>query len=169
VHRSGRCRIQLGDNALQVVDMRAAIVGHDNFAIERDHFCLPAHVEARLTRSVLLSRTAASCGFPYLDTVLYFRSAGFFRGADLLRGAPFGGFERIFDGLACVEPHCFAGAILMVSPLCGFRPSRAGRAVTLKVPRPETRTASPATRESRMAFTTAFTAWPAAAWFSAVA
>ena len=88
MHRSGRCRIQLGDNALQVVDMRAAIVGHDNFAIERDHFCLPAHVEARLTRSVLLSRTAASCGFPYLDTVLYFRSAGFFRGADLLRGAP---------------------------------------------------------------------------------
>jgi hypothetical protein len=40
---------------------------------------------------------------------------------------------------------------------------RAGRAATLKMPSPETRTASPATRPSRMAFTTAFTAWPAAA------
>ena len=69
MHRSGRCRIQPGDNVLQVVDMRATIVGHDNFAIERDHFCLPAHVEARLTRSVLPaerrravgSRTSTQC------------------------------------------------------------------------------------------------------------
>jgi hypothetical protein len=38
-----------------------------------------------------------------------------------------------------------------------------------RVPRPETRTASPATRESKMAVTTAFTASPAAAWFSSVA
>jgi hypothetical protein len=57
----------------------------------------------------------------------------------------------------------------MVSPLCGFRPSRAGRAETLKVPRPETRTASPAARESRIAATTAFTAWPASLVFSSVA
>src|SRR5262245_25404016 len=57
----------------------------------------------------------------------------------------------------------------MVSPLCGFRPLRAERAATLKVPRPDTRTASPATRESRMAFTTAFTACSAVAWFSSVA
>src|SRR5215470_18450415 len=57
----------------------------------------------------------------------------------------------------------------MVSPLCGFRPSRAGRAATLKVPRPETRTASPAASESRMAATTAFTAWPASLVFSSVA
>src|SRR5262249_28310588 len=59
--------------------------------------------------------------------------------------------------------------ILMASPLCGFRPSRAGRAETLKVPRPETRTASPAARESRMAATTAFTAWPASLVVSSVA
>src|SRR5215469_2467212 len=57
----------------------------------------------------------------------------------------------------------------MVSPLCGFRPSRAGRAATLKVPRPETRTASPAASESRMAAATAFTAWPASLVFSSVA
>src|SRR5262249_17747890 len=59
--------------------------------------------------------------------------------------------------------------ILMASPLCGFRPSRAGRAATLKVPRPETRTASPAASESRMAATTAFTPWPASLVFSSVA
>src|SRR5215472_2132492 len=57
----------------------------------------------------------------------------------------------------------------MVSPLCGFRPSRAGRAAKLKVPRPETRTASPAASELRMAATTAFTAWPASLVFSFVA
>ena len=30
--------------------------------------------------------------------------------------------------------------IWMASPVCGFRPSRAGRAATLKIPSPETRT-----------------------------
>ena len=59
--------------------------------------------------------------------------------------------------------------IWMASPVCGFHPSRAGRAATLKMPSPKTRTASPATRASRMAFTTAVTARPAAVWFSSVA
>jgi hypothetical protein len=43
--------------------------------------------------------------------------------------------EGIFDGLACVEPHSLAGCDLDVSPVCGFRPWCAGRAVTLKMPR----------------------------------
>jgi hypothetical protein len=74
-----------------LVDMRAAIVGRDNFAIERDLLRLPAHAEARFTKSVLLSRTAASCAFlPRIETVVYFRTAGFFRGADFSRGAAFG-------------------------------------------------------------------------------
>jgi len=76
-----------GDNVLQVVDVRAAIVGHDNFAIARDLLRLPAHAEARFTRSVPLSKTAANCAFlPHIETVVYFRTAGFFRGADFLRG-----------------------------------------------------------------------------------
>jgi hypothetical protein len=150
--------------------MRAAIVGRDNFAIERDLLRLPAHAEARFTRSVLLSRTAANCAFlPHIETVVYFRTAGFFRGADFLWGAAFGGLSASLTALPAWNRTALLAAILMVSPLCGFRPSRAGRAATSKVPRPETRTASPATRESRIAFTTAFTAWPAAAWFSAVA
>ena len=74
-----------GDDVL--VDMRAAIVGRDNFAIERDLLRLPAHAEARFTRSVPLSKTAANCAFlPHIETVVYFRTAGFFRGADFLRG-----------------------------------------------------------------------------------
>jgi putative acetyltransferase len=139
--------------------MRAAIVGRDNFAIERDLLRLPAHAEARFTKSVLLSRTAASCAFlPRIETVVYFRTAGFFRGADFSRGAAFGGLSASLTALPAWNRTALLAAILMVSPLCGFRPSRAGRAATSKVPRPETRTASPATRESRMAFTTAFTA-----------
>jgi len=76
--------------------------------------------------------------------------------------------EGIFDGLPCVEPHCLLAGILILSPVCGFRPSRAGRAATLKVPRPETRTGSPATRDSRTACTTAFTASVAVSWVSVV-
>src|SRR5260221_14247431 len=98
----------------------------------------------------------------------YFRTADFLGGADFLRGAPFGGLRASLTALPAWNRTALLAAILMVAPLCGFRPSRAGRAATLKVPRPETRTASPAKRESRMAFTTAFTACPAAAWFSAV-
>ena len=79
----------------RIVDMRAAIVGRDNFAIERDLLRLPAHAEARFTRSVLLSRTAANREFlPHIETVVYFRTAAFLRGADFLRGAPFGGLSR---------------------------------------------------------------------------
>jgi hypothetical protein len=74
-----------GDDVL--VDMRAAIVGRDNFTIERDLLRPPADAEARFTRGVLLSRTAANCAFlPHIETVVYFRTAGFFRGADFLRG-----------------------------------------------------------------------------------
>src|SRR6516164_316975 len=99
----------------------------------------------------------------------YFRTADFFRGADFLRGPPFGGLRASLTALPAWNRTALLAAILMVSPLCGFRPSRAGRAVTLKVPRPETRTASPAARESRIAATTAFTAWPASLVFSSVA
>ncbi len=96
----------------------------------------------------------------------YFRTADFFADADLLRGAPFGGLRASLAALPAWNRTALLAAILMVSPLCGFRPLRAGRAATLKVPRPETRTASPAIRESRIALTTAFTACPATTWFS---
>src|SRR6516162_6955716 len=99
----------------------------------------------------------------------YFRTAGFFEGADFLREARFGLLTASLTALPARNRTALLAEILIASPLCGFRPLRAGRAATSKVPRPETRTASPATRESRMAFTTAFTACPAAAWFSSVA
>src|SRR5580704_8031070 len=98
--------------------------------------------------------------------MFYFRTAGFFEGADFLREARFGSLRASLTALPARNRTALLAAILIVAPLCGFRPLRAGRAATSKVPRPETRTASPATRESRMAFTTAFTA---AAWFSSVA
>ena len=87
-----------GDDVL--VDMRAAIVGRYNFTIERDLLRPPAHAEARFTRSVLLSRTAANCALlPHIETVVYFRTAGFFRGADFLRGAAFGGLSASLTAL----------------------------------------------------------------------
>ena len=86
-----------------------------------------------------------------------------------MRGVRFGGLRASLTALPGWNRTALRAAILMVSPLCGFRPWRAGRSATLKLPRPETRTASPATRESRIAVTTALTACPAAVWFSSVA
>jgi len=86
-----------------------------------------------------------------------------------LRGVRFGGLRASLTALPGWNRTALRAAISMVSPLCGFRPWRAGRSATLKLPRPETRTASPATRESRIAVTTALTACPAAVWFSSVA
>src|SRR5690348_8697534 len=102
---------------------------------------------------------------------VYFRTAGFFVGAVFFRGARFGvgGLRASLTALPAWNRTTLLAAIWMVSPVWGFRPPRAGRAATLKVPSPETRTASPATRASRIAVITAFTAWPAAAWFSSVA
>src|SRR5712672_4501969 len=102
---------------------------------------------------------------------VYLRIADFFGVGVFFRGALFGvgGLRASLTALPAWNRTALLAAIWMVSPVCGFRPSRAGRAATLKMPRPETRTASPAKRASRMAFTTAFTAWPAAAWFSSVA
>src|SRR6516162_878229 len=97
---------------------------------------------------------------------VYFRTADFFGVADFLRSVLLGGLRASLTALPALKRTAFLAAIFIVSPLCGFRPSRAGRAATLKVPRPETRIASPAARESRMAFTTAFNACPAATWFS---
>src|ERR1700738_3535068 len=101
----------------------------------------------------------------------YFRTADFFGGADFFRAAPFrvGGLRASLTALPAWNRTALLAAISIVSPVCGFRPSRAGRAATLKMPRPDTRTASPTKSPSRMAFTTAFTAWPAAAWLSSVA
>src|SRR6516165_12287612 len=101
--------------------------------------------------------------------MFYCRTAGFFEGADFLREARFGSLRASLTALPAWKRTALLAAILIVSPLCGFRPLRAGREATLKVPRPETRTASPAARESRMAFTTAFNACPAATWFNSAA
>src|SRR6516164_8694099 len=87
--------------------------------------------------------------------MFYFRTAGFFEGADFLREARFGSLRASLTALPARNRTALLAAILIVSPFCGFRPLRAGRAATSKVPRPETRTASPAC--------------PAAAWFSSVA
>src|SRR6516225_11445436 len=97
---------------------------------------------------------------------VYFRTADFFGGAVFFRGALFGvgGLRASLTALPAWNRTALLAAIWMASPVCGFRPLRAGRAATLKMPSPETRTASPATRALRMAFTTAFTAWPATAW-----
>ena len=105
---------------------------------------------------------------------VYFRAADFCSGEDFLGGADLSREDRLgrlrasFATLPAWNRTALLAAILIVSPLCGFRPARAGRDATLKVPRPETRTGSPATSESRMAFTMAFTAYPAAARFSSV-
>src|SRR5215472_3834559 len=145
----------------------AGIVAYHNFDIERSLARLPAYAVARFTRSVLLSRTARNCAFlPDTERTFYLRAADFFGGADFLRGAPFGELRASLTPLPAWNRTALLAAILMVSPVRGFRPARAGRAATLKLPRPETRTASPASRPSRMASTTALTARPAAAWFS---
>src|ERR1700746_3223621 len=97
---------------------------------------------------------------------VYFRIVDFFGGADFFRGAAFGvgGLRASLTALPAWNRTALLAAISMLSPARGFRPSRAGRAATLKTPRSETRTASPAKSASRTAFTTAFTAWPAVAW-----
>src|SRR6516165_3478699 len=99
---------------------------------------------------------------------VYFRTADFLGGAVFFREALFGvgGWRASLTALPAWNRTALLAAICTASPVRGFRPSRAGRAATLKMPSPETRTASPAARASRMAFTTAFTAWPTAAWFS---
>src|SRR6201981_585729 len=115
--------------------------------------------------------TCRGSGAPAHREDVYSRTADFFGGAVFFRGAPFGadGLRASLTALPAWNRTALLAAIWMASPVCGFRPSRAGRGATLKVPSPETRTGSPATRASRMAFTTALTAWPAAVWFSSVA
>src|SRR5262249_35438141 len=95
----------------------------------------------------------------------------FFDGAVFFRAAPFGGggLRASLTALPLWNGTALLAAIWMASLVRGFRPSRAGRTATLKMPSPEIRTASPATRTSKMAFTASFTAWRAAAWFSSVA
>src|SRR3984893_19053792 len=102
---------------------------------------------------------------------VYFRAADFFGGgADFFRRAPFavGGLRASLPALPAWNRTALLAAISMLSPVCGFRPSRAGRPATLKMPRPGTRTAPLGKRPSSMAFTTAFSAWPAASWFNSV-
>src|SRR5712672_1083664 len=97
---------------------------------------------------------------------VYLRIADFFGVGVFFRGAPFrvGGLRASLTALPAWNRTALLAAIWMASPVRGFRPSRAGRAATLKIPSPETRTSSPAMRASRMAFATAFTARPVTAW-----
>src|SRR5215472_3651791 len=99
-------------------------------------------------------------GAPTHRKTVYFRIADFFAAAVFFRGAPFGvgGLRASFTALPAWKRTALPAAISMLSPVRGFRPWRAGRAATLKMPSPETRTASPATRASRIEFTAAFTA-----------
>ena len=69
---------------------------------------------------------------------VYFRIVDFFGGADFFRGAALGvgGLRASLTALPAWNRTALLAAIWMVSPVCGFRPSRAGRAATLKMPRP---------------------------------
>src|SRR5271169_2605963 len=100
--------------------------------------------------------------------IAYVGDTDFFGRADFLLPTLLGGLRASLTVFPAWNRTALLAGILMLSPVCGFRPSRAGRAATLKVPRPETRTGSPATRDSRTACTTAFTASAAAAWVSVV-
>jgi hypothetical protein len=59
----------------------------------------------------------------------------FFGGADFFRGAAFGvgGLRASLTALPAWNRTALLAAIWMVSPVCGFRPPRAGRAATLKM------------------------------------
>ena len=100
--------------------------------------------------------------------IAYFRATDLFGRSDFLLPTLLGGLRASFTAFPAWNRTALLAGILILSPVCGFRPSRAGRAATLKVPRPETRTGSPATRDSRTACTTAFTASAAAVWVSIV-
>src|SRR5207245_1482705 len=65
---------------------------------------------------------------------VYFRTTDFFVGADFFRGASFGvgGLRASLTALPAWNRTALLAAISMVSPVCGFRPSRAGRAATAK-------------------------------------
>src|SRR5438552_13530335 len=59
---------------------------------------------------------------------VYFRTTDFFVGADFFRGASFGvgGLRASLTALPAWNRTALLAAISMVSPVCGFRPSRAG-------------------------------------------
>src|SRR5262249_28260187 len=62
------------------------------------------------------------------------------------RQTPRAGAQHLFALFSFPPSRCFGGGAvpcrpLIFSPVCGFRPSRAGRAATLKVLRPVTRKA----------------------------
>src|SRR5215469_12343114 len=95
---------------------------------------------------------------------LYLRTLDLFGLADFLSPTP--GLRASLAVFPAWNRTALLAGILIFSPVCGFRPSRAALSATLKVPRPETRTDSPAARHSRMVCTTAFTAPAAAAWVS---
>jgi hypothetical protein len=61
---------------------------------------------------------------------VYLRTADLFRGADFFRGTPFrvGGLRASLTALPAWNRTALLAAISMVSPVRGFRPSRAGRA-----------------------------------------
>src|SRR5262249_17898297 len=72
---------------------------------------------------------------------VYLRTADLFRGADFFRGTPFrvGGLRTSLTALPAWNRTALLAAISMVSPVRGFRASRAGRAAALKMPRPRHR------------------------------
>ena len=81
----------------------------------------------------------------------YFGATDLFGRADFLLPTLLGGLRASLTIFPAWNRTALLAGILILSPVCGFRPARAGRAATLKVPRPETRTGSPATRDSRTA------------------
>ena len=139
-------------------------LAHNNCGVA----CLPSYTETRYKSSA--ARQNGKLPFlAHIERMFYFPAADLFGAADLLRGALLGPLRASLTAFPARNRTALLAAILIASPLCGLRPWRADRAATSKVPRPETRTASPAMSESIMAFTTAFTGCPAAAWFSSVA
>src|ERR1700746_819417 len=78
--------------------------------------------------------TCRGSGAPAHREDVYSRTADFFGGAVFFRGAPFGvgGLRASLTTLPAWNRTALLAAIWMASPVCGFRPLRAGRAATLK-------------------------------------
>ena len=70
-------------------------------------------------------------------------------------------FTASFRPFPALNPGTFAAGIITFSPVAGFRPSRAGRFLTSKVPKPRREAFSPAFKASTMEDNVASRAAPA--------
>src|SRR4051812_28669828 len=81
----------------------------------------------------------ARCFLARSRGIAYLRTTDLFGRADFLLPTLLGGLRASLTVFPAWNRTALLAGILILSPVCGFRPSRAGRAATLKVPRPDTR------------------------------